>query len=204
MVALHASAWDADKTLRVAQQRGPNAVAGVLALRQTVALVKGLGESAQLRAINDFYNAHIEFGTDIDIWGQVDYWASPLESLQKGAGDCEDFAIAKYFTLISMGFPHKKLRMVYVRAVLGGASGNPVPHMVLAYYPTPEADPLVLDSLVKDILPASGRPDLTPVFSFNADAIWQGVGGVAVGGTPQQRLTRWRDVLQRGKEEGFL
>jgi hypothetical protein len=76
--------------------------------------------------------------------------------------------------------------------------------MVLAYYPTPEADPLVLDSLVKDILPASGRPDLTPVFSFNADAIWQGVGGVAVGGTPQQRLTRWRDVLQRGKEEGFL
>lgn len=204
VLALQASAWDADKTLRVAQQKGPAAVAGVLALRQTLASVRHSAEFEQLRAVNDFYNAHIQFGEDLDIWGQVDYWASPLESLQKGAGDCEDFAIAKYFTLIAMGVPHKKMRMVYVRAMLGGVSGNPVPHMVLAYYPTPDADPWVLDNLVKQTLPASNRPDLTPVFSFNADAIWQGVGSVAVGGTPQQRLSRWRDVLQRGKEEGFL
>jgi predicted transglutaminase-like cysteine proteinase len=204
VMALQAAAWDPDKTLRAAQQKGPHAVAGVLALRQSLALVKKAGESEQLRAVNDFYNNHIQFRDDVDIWGQVDYWASPLESLQKGAGDCEDFAIAKYFTLIAMGIPHKRMRLVYVRAQLGGISGYPVPHMVLAYYATPDADPLVLDNLVKQVLPASSRPDLTPVFSFNADAIWQGVGSVPVVGTPQERLSRWRDVLLRGQDEGFL
>lgn len=204
VLALQAGAWEADKTLRAAQQMGSKAVAGVQALRMALAPLKGRGEVEELRVVNDFYNQHIQFGEDIDVWGQIDYWASPLESLQRGAGDCEDYAIAKYFTLVALGIPHKKLRMVYVRALLGGGTGVPVPHMVLAYYVSPEADPLILDNLIPQVSPAAGRPDLTPVFSFNAEAIWQGVGSVSAGGAPQQRLSRWRDVLQRGKVEGFL
>jgi predicted transglutaminase-like cysteine proteinase len=204
VAALHASAWDVDKTLRAARLQGAQAVAGVQALRQLMGSPAAHEEVGRIQLVNAFYNERIQFGEDIDVWGQVDYWASPLESLQRGLGDCEDYAIAKYFTLVAIGVPHKKLRMVYVRAALGGLTGNVVPHMVLAYYGTPDADPLVLDNLSQLLLPASKRPDLTPVFSFNAESIWEGVGSSPVAGSAQQRLSRWRDVLARGKEQGFL
>jgi predicted transglutaminase-like cysteine proteinase len=59
--------------------------------------------------------------------------------------------------------------MVYVRANMPDSPNGYVPHMVLAYYAQPGADPLVLDNLHAAILPASARADLIPVFSFNAE-----------------------------------
>ena len=103
-----------------------------------------------------------------------DYWASPLQALGKGMGDCEDYSLAKYFSLVSMGMPIAKLRLVYVRAQIGGQSQA---HMVLAYYPAPGAEPMILDNLVSEVRPASQRPDLEPVFSFNSEGLWQGVSG---------------------------
>ena len=75
--------------------------------------------------------------------------------------------------------------------------------MVLAYYAAPNAEPLILDSLVTEVRPASRRPDLTPVFSFNSEGLWQGVGAQSAG-DPVARLSRWREVLLKVKEEGFL
>jgi hypothetical protein len=75
--------------------------------------------------------------------------------------------------------------------------------MVLAYYATPTAEPLVLDSLLAEIKPASQRTELQPIFSFNSEAIWNGVAGNAArgyGGTVQ--LSRWQDLLQRARNEG--
>jgi predicted transglutaminase-like cysteine proteinase len=107
------------------------------------------------------------------IWGQSDYWATPLETLAKGKGDCEDFTIAKYFTLLEAGLPNEQLRLIYVKARIGGAASNVTQaHMVLAYYSEPDAEPLILDNLITDIRPASRRPDLQPVFSFNSMGIW--------------------------------
>ncbi|MBL3278677.1 hypothetical protein ELP91_28930, partial [Klebsiella pneumoniae] len=80
-----------------------------------------------------------------DVWGQVDYWGSPLETLTKGQGDCEDYAIGKYFALMAAGVPSARMRLVYVRAQNGGVIQA---HMVLAYYPTPDAEPLILDNLI--------------------------------------------------------
>ncbi|MGS0756971.1 transglutaminase-like cysteine peptidase, partial [Roseateles sp. GG27B] len=134
-----------------------------------------------------------------EVWGQVDYWASPLESLDKGRGDCEDYAIAKYFSLLSAGVPVAKLRLVYVRALLGGRS---VAHMVLAYYAQPGAEPLILDNLLPDVRPASQRPDLQPVFSFNSEGLWQGVGSITAG-DPVARLSQWRELLTKVQAEGF-
>jgi len=196
-----AAPWDANRILTAAGRHGDAAVAGVRALQASLAKVPPRDDATLLATVNTFFNQRIAFREDLENWGQVDYWASPLESLQKGAGDCEDYAIAKYFTLISTGVPHKRLRLVYVRAAVNGLV---VPHMVLAFYPSADADPLVLDNLVPDIRPASRRPDLTPVFSFNAEAIWEGVSTANVGGSPVERLSRWRDVLNRGKQEGFL
>jgi len=75
-------------------------------------------------------------------------------------------------------------------------------HMVLAYYATPAAEPLILDNLISEVRPASRRPDLVPVFSFNSDGLWQGVGAQAAG-DPVSRLSRWRDVLAKARAEGF-
>ena len=140
-------------------------------------------ERDKLTLVNDFWNRSVMSGEDSVIWGQPDYWATPLESLGKGAGDCEDYVIGKYFSLLAMGVPANKLRFIYVRARIGGpASSSQVAHMVLGYYETPNAVPLVLDSLISTILPATQRRDLTPVFSFNADgSMWMA--------SPPRRLT---------------
>jgi predicted transglutaminase-like cysteine proteinase len=193
-------AWDANRLVSVAAQRSAAALAGARALQAALAGMAGQSEGFQVVAINGFVNRRIEYREDIDVWGQIDYWASPLETLEKGQGDCEDFAIAKYFSLTALGVPHRKLRLVYVRAAMGGP---PVPHMVLAYYSTPDADPLVLDDLIPEVKPASQRPDLTPVFSFNAEGIWEGVSLSTVRGNPADRLSRWGDVMRKAREEGF-
>ncbi|MBK8335964.1 MAG: transglutaminase-like cysteine peptidase [Sterolibacteriaceae bacterium] len=175
----------------------------VTAWIKLLADVRDLPEGDRLKPVNDFFNRNIRFEDDQALWGQPDYWATPLETLTAGAGDCEDFGIAKYFSLKIVGIPNARLRLIYVKAQLGGpSSGISQAHMVLAYYAAPDSEPLVLDNLISEIRPASRRPDLSPVFSFNSDGIWAGVGAnQAVGDT--SRLSRWRDLLVRARNEGF-
>lgn len=162
---------------------------------------QALPEDQQLRAVNDFWNYRIRGGEDIHIWGQTDYWATPLETLAKGAGDCEDFVIAKYFSLIRTGVAPDKLRFIYVRARVGGIySDISIAHMVLGYYATPNAEPLILDNLTGSIQPASRRPDLTPVFSFNAQGVY--VSGAAARSV--DRIGHWQGLLAKMKKEGFV
>lgn len=195
------SAWDVDRMQAEAARHSQRALAGVRALQGLQAELQALDEPAKLRGVNDFFNRRILFRDDTEVWGQVDYWASPLELFDKGSGDCEDYATAKYFTLLNLGVPMAKLRMVYVRAQLGGVAQA---HMVLAYYEAPNAEPLILDNLAGEVRPASRRPDLSPVFSFNGEGLWQGVGAQAAGGDPVARLSRWRDLLAKARAEGFL
>jgi len=135
---------------------------------------------------------------DIDLWHAVDYWETPIEALWKGAGDCEDYAIAKYFSLRHLGVASEKLRITYVKALTQNRA-----HMVLTYYSSQEAEPLVLDSLIDAIKPASQRKDLLPVYSFNAEGLWLpgAKGNKKVGDT--KRLSRWQDVLKKMQAEGF-
>jgi predicted transglutaminase-like cysteine proteinase len=178
---------------------GPAALARAQGLVQEIVEVTPQDEETRLRAINTYFNRQVQYRDDREVWGQVDYWASPLETLSKGQGDCEDYAIGKYFSLLAAGVPGVKMRLVYVRAQMSGALQA---HMVLAYYAEPQAEPLILDNLVTEIRPASRRPDLTPVFSFNAEGLWQGVAGASAG-DPSARLSRWRDVLNKAKAEGW-
>ena len=193
-------AWDPARLLRGASQYGPQVVQSAQALEQTIRTVSSMDDGSKLAYINLFFNQRILFRTDLEVWGVVDYWASPLEMLARGQGDCEDYAIGKYFSLLASGMAPAKLRMVYVRAMLGGV---PQAHMVLAYYPAPDSEPYILDNLIGEIRPASRRPDLTPVFSFNADGLWVGTSGPGAG-DPKARLSRWREVLNKGHEQGFF
>ncbi len=120
----------------------------------------------KLYRVNNFFN-ELEFVDDIDHWGKDDYWATPVEFLATEGGDCEDFVIAKYFSLKELGVPAEKLRLMYVTATRLRQA-----HMVLAYYEQSNSVPLVLDNINRRILPASRRRDLLPVYSFNGDGLW--------------------------------
>jgi len=188
----------------VAQRWGP---AGTNRLKNWQGMLQeGLlpdsSELERLTLVNTFFNKNIRFGTDPEVWEQEDYWATPLETLGRGAGDCEDFVIAKYFSLLALGVPETKLRFVYVRALLQqGQVLRVEPHMVLAYYKSPGAEPLVLDNLASIIASASQRSDLTPVYSFNKEGYFNGVLRTAMSrGT---RLSRWENLLLRAANEGF-
>lgn len=202
LVATAGLAWDRDRMSAAAQRAGPRAAAAAKGLQALLVETPVGDEPALLAAVNDFFNRRVLFVDDAAVWGQDDYWASPLEMLEKGRGDCEDYAIAKYFSLLAAGVPVARLRLVYVRATVGGTGGVVQPHMVLAWYAQPGAEPLILDNLIGEVRPASRRPDLTPVFSFNSDGLWQGAGGAAAG-DPTARLSRWREVLAKARAEGF-
>lgn len=194
-----ARAWDSERVLEAAARMGPRALTGARALQPLVERAAQQGDAQRLMLVNDFFNQRIAFREDSETWGRVDYWASPLETLEKGQGDCEDYAIAKYFSLLAAGVPEARLRLVYVRAMLDGRRQA---HMVLAYYSQPEAEPLILDNLQTAVLPASRRPDLQPVFSFNGEGLWEGVGSSSAG-NPVARLSLWRDALAKVRAEGF-
>jgi predicted transglutaminase-like cysteine proteinase len=153
-------------------------------------------DMTQLKAVNDFFNA-ARFVNDIDLWGKNDYWATPIEFLARDAGDCEDFSIAKYFTLKDMGMDVSKLRITYVKAELLNQA-----HMVLAYYPTPSSVPLILDNINKRIKPASERSDLRPIYSFNADNLWLArTRNEQLKAGKSDQLNLWRDLNARMSKE---
>lgn len=127
---------------------------------------KDWSDQRRLEMANDFVN-QLVFVDDIQHWKQQDYWATPLETIVSGGGDCEDFSIAKYFTLTGMGMDEDKLRLTYVKALRLNQA-----HMVVSYYSNPKAMPLVLDNLNTRILPANERDDLWPVYSFNGKGLW--------------------------------
>ena len=151
--------------------------------------------------VNDFFNRRIQAGEDRAIWGKADYWATPGELLGAGRGDGEDFAIAKYFTLVALNIRPEQMRLVYVKPRAESPGRDPV-HMVLAYYDAPGADPLILDNRNPDVLPAAKRPDLRPVFSFNSLGVWEETANAASAGD-QGRLAVWEDTLRRAREQGF-
>ena len=136
-------------------------------LRRWEALIMdddGATDLEKLSVVNSFFNETVRFVDDMDLYGMKDYWATPLEMLVRQAGDCEDFAIAKFFTLKALGMAEEKLNIAYVKSLQYNMM-----HMVLTYYGHPGAEPLVLDNLIDEIHPASRRPDLMPIFSFTSD-----------------------------------
>lgn len=178
--------------LKVVSTYGERAGARLDAWQGMMAGAQGRPEAMQLEQVNRFFN-QMRFLDDSLLWGQNDYWATPLEFIGANGGDCEDFAIAKFFTLLALGVPEGQMRLTYVKAL----SVNQY-HMVLAVYPQPDAVPLILDNLVEDIRRADARPDLLPIYSFNGKQLWlskEKGRGQLVGDSA--RLKRWQDLQAR-------
>ncbi|HWA37898.1 MAG TPA: transglutaminase-like cysteine peptidase [Burkholderiales bacterium] len=172
------------------QRFGAGTVARIEAWKRYAAARKGArpSEAELLAEVNRTLN-RIRFVEDVAHWKEVDYWATPAESVGSNGADCEDFSIAKYFLLKELGVPIARLRMTYVKATKLNQA-----HMVVAYYARPDAEPLVLDNLEDAVRPASQRPDLIPVYSFNDEEVWIEARGRS--GSPRQ-IRNWGLLLER-------
>ncbi|SDO32338.1 Predicted transglutaminase-like cysteine proteinase [Pseudomonas arsenicoxydans] len=193
--------WEISQILQTAEKRyGPLGAAQgrIEAWSQMLKSEANQPEREQLDAVNRFFNQQLSFQDDTRIWRQTDYWATPEESLIKGAGDCEDYALAKYFSLRQLGIPSEKLRITYVKALTQNQA-----HMVLTFYSNPAAEPLVLDNLIGDIRPASQRKDLLPVYAFNAEGLYLPGANGGKRSSDSKKLSRWQDVLKKMQAEGF-
>lgn len=160
---------------------------------------KNAPELEKLRLTNDFFNQTSLFVDDKVLWDTQDYWATPFEFLIKGAGDCEDFSIAKYFTLLEMGVADENLKVTYVKAIELNQA-----HMVLTYFESPQSIPLVLDNLRPEIKLAIERTDLNPVYSFNGSGLWQAKtkgSGQQLGSA--EKLNPWQDLKRRMLKNDF-
>jgi predicted transglutaminase-like cysteine proteinase len=195
---LHAGEFELSNKIltNIEQQYGNYARQRILYWRNLINSNQDIDEALKLQIANDFIN-QLEFTNDIDLWGQEDYWATPLQMLSLNAGDCEDFSIAKYFTLREMGIPAERMRLTYVKALKLDQA-----HMVLTYYPAPDADPLILDNLDDEIRSSSDREDLLPVYSFNGNSLWLAKSrGVDQRVGRPERLSRWQGVIARINDE---
>ncbi|KGP62703.1 hypothetical protein EP47_04320 [Legionella norrlandica] len=148
--------------------------------------------NVQLEKVNSFFN-QFNYETDPITGASDDYWKSPAEFIVDGGGDCEDFAIIKYFTLVAVGVPSEQLRITYATSLTLNQA-----HMVLAFYSTPATEPLILDSLESKILRASRRSDLKPVYSFNTESLWLAKkrGENSLMGDSKS-LGKWKDLIER-------
>jgi len=183
---------DKDTIDKVEQKYGGFAKNRVLALIKLMNSLKNADDDEKLLKVNNFFN-QVTYKSDMSVWGVKDYWATRMEFLGKDQGDCEDYATAKYFTLKQLGVPTSKMYLSYVKA-----TKQKIAHMVLTYFKTKKSIPLVLDNYNKKILPATKRPDLIPVYSFNGDSLYlakqKGLGKEVPSGLTKNK--KWTKLLQ--------
>ena len=131
--------------------------------KEFIAELQGKDEMTQLKEVNTAFNQH-RYTLDIDNWGIEDYWETPYQFLKKN-GDCEDYAIAKYFSLKALGVPVEDMRVVALQDLnlnLG--------HAVLVVYVGDQA--LMLDNQIASVVPANSIKHYNPVFSINEMGWW--------------------------------
>ena len=186
------------KIAELTQAFGPIAKQRLTAWRALMTSPENLGfpEQKKLELVNDFMN-QTPFVSDLEQWGREDYWALPVEFLSTNGGDGEDFAMAKYFTLLALGMSDEKLQLFFVKEIKVYNKA----HMVLAYFATPDAEPLILDNFDKTVQPASKRTDLVPVYSFNGSGLWQAKEQQGRGRPDgsSDSIGQWKDIKRRMK-----
>lgn len=118
----------------------------------------------QLNAVNRNMNKH-KYITDIVNWGMTDYWETPKEFAIKD-GDCEDFAIAKFKSLLYLGIKNEDMRIVVLQDL-----NLKVAHAVLAVYVNDKA--YILDNQAEQVIPAEKIKHYMPIYSINETNWWR-------------------------------
>lgn len=131
--------------------------------------LKGKGVADQIRAVDEYINK-IRYIEDKNNYNKSDYWATPMEFFSKG-GDCEDYAIAKYASLRSLGFSSDQMRIAIVQDKIKN-----IPHAILIVYS--DEGTFVLDNQEKRTKAASDVNRYKPIFSINSSNWWLHKAGV--------------------------
>lgn len=132
--------------------------------RRTIERSQGKPLSQQLKAINGWANSNPYIIDQIN-WGMEDFWETPHEFLSV-SGDCEDYAIAKYYSLRALGVPESAMRIIIVQDLnLGG-----IVHAVLGVYDG--ATLYILDNQIKQVMPALKIYHYRPIYSLNKYYWW--------------------------------
>ena len=144
-------------------------VARIAAWQSIIGPSRASSDLQRAIGINRFFN---EFRSvpDSELWGVADYWATPEQVLTVGAGDCEDFALAKYMSLIRTGVAANRLWLAYTRA-LQPDKRRIESHMVLVFHSN-DGRYWVLDNLRADVVPLAQRRDLSVSTALNGSGVW--------------------------------
>lgn len=126
-------------------------------------MLNGKSTLEKIRGVNSFWNQW-PYKLDIAGYGKEDYWAAPYE-FRKNSGDCEDYAIVKYYTLKELGFPVEQMRIVVLKDTILN-----VAHAILAVYL--EDDIYILDNIAKNVLSHTRIRNYLPVYSVNEQYRW--------------------------------
>jgi predicted transglutaminase-like cysteine proteinase len=130
---------------------------------RALARLEGQPLDRQVEAVNAIVNAG-RWVSDEDNYGSSDLWATPGQFLARG-GDCEDYAVAKFFSLARLGVAPERMRILVVHD-----AGRDLVHAVLAL--ATERGMLVLDNLNPEVLPFERVPHYRPLYSVNLDNLW--------------------------------
>jgi predicted transglutaminase-like cysteine proteinase len=131
--------------------------------KKIIAQVKDEDLKTKLKSVNSIMNAHPYILDQVN-WGKPDYWATPFEFLRKN-GDCEDYAIAKFYALRDSGVPTDQMRIVALHDLNLGLG-----HAILIVYV--DGTPMVLDNQIRTVVPASSIKHYKPVYSVNDTGWW--------------------------------
>lgn len=119
---------------------------------------------SQIDLVNDWSNEHPYIEDQVN-WGMEDYWETPYEFIDI-SGDCEDYAISKYYSLRALGIAADKMRVIIVQDLnLGG-----IIHAILGVYD--EGEILILDNQSKQVRPALKIYHYRPIYGVNEEAWW--------------------------------
>ena len=135
--------------------------------QKSITVFKTYNKIKQLNKTNFYLNQLLPQYDDV-MQKQEDYWATPKEFLIAGYGDCEDYAIIKYFTLLKLGFDKKKLFFTTVFEHYKGGY-----HMVLSYFKNKNEPPLILDNLSFRVLDLKEREDIKADVFINSAGIFK-------------------------------
>ena len=159
-------------------------------LERLIAKASTMPDPEKIALVHRFFEDNIEWRPDLYEYSVAEYWATPAEVMERKAGDCEDIAIAKYFTLREAGMTDDQLKIVYGRIHVGVW----LPHMVLVC----GADQAVLDNAECRILTLEERRDFSPVLGFNLSGLWPFKNGVfKLLTTNYKKLRKWKELTDR-------
>jgi predicted transglutaminase-like cysteine proteinase len=134
------------------------------AWREMVLGLQDQDQDVQLQIVNAFFNKW-QYTADNDAYARSDYWASPLEFMNN-SGDCEDYAIAKYTTLLFLGFRDEQMRII---ALVDNNRGG-IGHAVLSV--ASNGSDMILDNLTNNVYADNQQTGYSPRFAVNQGGVY--------------------------------